>query len=91
MARRAAASALQERVGSADTAKLQHCPSGKWRLQNSLETYHMYIKYLLSPCCLAATNSYKFPPHAFEDIRPNDAALEIYRANENAAPHYPTR
>ena len=46
-------------------------------------TYHMFIKYLLNPCCGA--NSYKFPTRFGGDLTPTDSAWKVSRANENGA------
>src|SRR6185295_2367289 len=71
-------SSLQEQ-GTSDTANA--ASTARWNLVfRQAGTYHLYIKYLLSPCCGA--NSYKFP-NAFGTFGPMDPAWKVSSANEN--------
>ncbi|HEY0552168.1 MAG TPA: PA14 domain-containing protein, partial [Verrucomicrobiae bacterium] len=71
--------AIQEQGSGADNNNVSG--TARWNLVfRQAGTYHLYIKYQITPCCGA--NSYKYPSRFGGDLTPADAAWRVSSINE---------
>jgi hypothetical protein len=72
-------SAIQEQGSGADNARVDG--TARWNLVfRQAGTYHLYIKYQITPCCGA--NSYKYPNRFGGDLTQTDAGWRVSSINE---------